>query len=177
MLERTHPRDVTGRGRAARRAAGGALDGGAATIVMSAAMLVARRAGWLGRAPPATITEHALDGVGAREVPERAVDALAAGAHLAFGAAAGALFRLVRRGPRGRRLAFLEGAAYGAAIWVVSYAGWIPALGILPMPQRDRPGRPAAMFLAHLVFGGTLGLLAERRRGPFTGRGARPRRR
>ena len=31
------------------------------------------------------------------------------------------------------------------------------SLGILPPPERDQPGRPATMLLAHWVYGATLG--------------------
>jgi hypothetical protein len=45
----------------------------------------------------------------------------------------------------------------------LSYAGWIPTLGILPEPSRDRKDRVASMVTAHLVYGVTLDrLLGER---------------
>jgi hypothetical protein len=150
--------------RGATRAAAGARDGAVATAAMSGAMWAASRAGWLGRPPPKTITERALAAVGARGVPEEASHAVAAAAHLGFGAGAGVLFAAARRRSRAAGLAALQGALFGAAVWAVSYAGWIPATGILPPPHRDREGRPWAMFLSHLVFGATLGLLDERRR-------------
>jgi hypothetical protein len=146
------------------RAAGGALDGIAATIAMSGGMWAAARAGWLGRPPPEAIVDRALGAAGARDVPREASRALAGAAHLGFGAAAGAIFAAARRRSRPPAVAALEGALFGALVWTVSYAGWVPALGILPSPQRDREGRPTAMFLSHLVFGATLGLLDERRR-------------
>lgn len=151
--------------REAARAAGGAVDGAAATVVMSGGMYAAARAGWLGKPPPKAIADRALDAAGARDVSEEASGALAAIAHLAFGAAAGALFSGARRRSRAAGVAALQGALFGVLVWTVSYAGWVPALGILPPPHRDRRGRPSSMLLSHLLFGATLGLLDERRRG------------
>jgi hypothetical protein len=148
----------------------GAAEGTAATLVMSGVMLAARRAGRMGELPPRRITAVALRRGRAGRRARRRTDALATVAHLGFGAAAGAAFEggwslAGRRGP-----APLWGAAFGAAVWLVSYAGWIPALRILPPPHRDRPGRPLWMFVAHLVYGAALGALAERRRPPDASR-------
>lgn len=146
------------------RVATGALDGLGATAAMSGVMYVARRAGWLGKPPPAAITERALHAMGAHGTAVRSNAPLAWAAHLAFGSTASALFAAPRGAPRSMPRAAAEGAVFGAAIWLVSYAGWIPALSILPPPHRDRPGRPAAMLVSHLVFGAVAGLLRERRR-------------
>jgi hypothetical protein len=77
--------------------------------------------------------------------------------HLGFGMASGALYALVER--RARRLAPapLAGMAFGTLIWAASYAGWIPALRIMPPPDDDHPGRVATMVAAHWVYGGVLG--------------------
>ena len=56
---------------------------------------------------------------------------------------------------------WLVGAVYGLGVWAVSYKGWIPALGILPPPERDRPGRPVIMVAAHVVYGLVLGALVR----------------
>jgi hypothetical protein len=150
----------------------GALGGAAGTLVMSAVMEGARRAGLLGRHPPELITAAALDAADApREGGTQA--ALAALAHLGFGVLAGALF-----GPLDRRLRapggpVARGVAYGSLIWAVSYAGWVPALGILPPPGRDRPGRPATMLVAHWVYGAVLGAtVAAAPSGPLAPRAA-----
>ncbi len=149
-----------------RAVADGALGGGAGTVAMSALMLAARRAGLTGQLPPERITAAALEGAGleAGARDERALDLLTVGAHLGFGAGVGALFGVLRRRLRPPGAAPLQGIVFGALVWLVSYRGWVPALGILPPPERDRPGRPATMILAHLVFGAVLGLVVERRR-------------
>lgn len=141
----------------------GALAGTAATLAMSVVMLAAQRAGLMGRLPPRQITEATIDAVPKVEAPtEESINALSVGAHLGFGAAAGALFAVVYQMVRSARPAPLAGMIFGFAVWAVSYVGWIPALGIMPPPQRDRPGRPESMLVAHLVYGLVLGTLVGR---------------
>lgn len=80
-----------------------------------------------------------------------------------MGRLAGTLFGFaVRRlGPPLNR--GLLGVIYGSLIWFVSYKGWVPALGIMPPPERDRLSRPESMLVAHLVYGWTLGKVVARR--------------
>lgn len=138
----------------------GAGAGLAATALMSALMLAARRAGRLGRMPPEKITARIFRGLGARRGGARQ-DTAATALHFAFGAGAGAVYGgALGRGPLPP---VLRGMLFGAAVWFVSYRGWVPALEIMPAPGRDRPGRPQIMLLAHLVYGGALGALAARR--------------
>ncbi len=139
----------------------GAVAGTLATVVMSALMLVAQRLGLMGEQPPERITAEALDRLGA-ERSESTQNALASGVHLAFGAVAGAVYgvavtRMPARAPRP-----VTGAAFGLGVWLISYAGWVPALRIMPPISDDRPGRPTSMALAHVVFGGVLDRLLRR---------------
>ena len=136
----------------------GAAAGAVATVGMSALMAAGRAGGWLGRMPPEKITARGLDALHVRR-SRKAQDAMATVLHVAFGAGAGALFEPLRRAARVPVPAPLLGAAFGTLVWGVSYAGWIPALGIMPPPTRDRPGRPAVMLAAHWVYGGLLGAL------------------
>lgn len=136
----------------------GAVAGGLATLGMSGLMAIGRASGWLGRMPPEKITARALDALHVHR-SARTQDALASLLHIGFGAAGGALFEPLRRAARVPVPAPLLGAAFGTLVWGVSYAGWVPALGIMPPPQRDRPGRPAVMLAAHWVYGGILGAL------------------
>lgn len=135
--------------------AAGAASGALATLPMTAVMLAAQRLGMVGpRLPPTRIAAAGLDALGADGAPRGLRRAAGALLHVAFGAAMGAVYawgsgRLRRRGP-------LAGAAFATALWAGSYAGWIPALGILPPPDRDRPGRPASMIVAHWVYGAAL---------------------
>ena len=142
---------------AGRGLAAGAL----ATVGMSALMFAGRRAGLLGRMPPEKITARALNRLRVHRT-RGTQDALASLLHLAFGAGAGAAFELARRRARLPLPALIQGLAFGTAVWTVSYAGWVPALGIMQPPQQDRPGRPAVMLAAHWVYGGLLALFAQR---------------
>lgn len=76
--------------------------------------------------------------------------------HLGFGASVGALYGAaasLRPGLAGPA----SGVAAGLSVWGASYAGWVPALGLLPPPDADRPGRPTAMVASHVAFGAALG--------------------
>ena len=140
----------------------GLAAGAVATVFMSAVMLAGRRSGLLGRVPPEKITTRFLENLGFH--PDRRQRAAAATfAHLAFGAAGGAGFAVVRRhGSRGSSV--LQGIGWATGIWAVSYLGWVPALGILPRADHDRPGRPEVMVAAHWLYGAVLGLLLADRK-------------
>jgi hypothetical protein len=73
-------------------------------------------------------------------------------AHLGFGVSCGALY-----GATAPRSTVTRGIAYALGVWAASYAGWIPALGILPPPHRDRPARQVTVLSAHIVYGAVLG--------------------
>ena len=146
----------------------GFAGGLAATAAMSVVMLAAQKAGLTGRLPPSKITDAMLAHVGVRPlVPSPAKKALTVLNHFAFGGACGALFGLGQRlltgrgaGSQARAGAHVSaGLAFGTAVWAVSYAGWVPALGIMPSPKNDRPGRPTSMVIAHWVYGAALAKL------------------
>jgi hypothetical protein len=146
----------------------GAQAGVAATAAMSLLLLVARRAGISGQLPPRAIVDTAAEQLPEGSQPDEEEREAAAGvAHFLFGAAAGALFGLATSGLRRIWLSAVLGLLYGSAVYVVSYMGWIPSLGILPPSDEDRPGRVATMVGGHWVYGATLGIvmaLARRRR-------------
>src|SRR5579863_3219353 len=98
----------------------GAFAGTIATGLMSALMLGGRRLGVTGTLPPEKITSKLLRRHGIR--PDRTQqDAIAAGLHFAFGAAAGGAFGVIAR--RVPVPSVPLGIAYGAGIWGVSYMG------------------------------------------------------
>jgi hypothetical protein len=146
-----------------RSALVGATAGAAATVAMSALMLGAKRAGITGSLPPELIARDALRAVG-QELPDDEEEQVVAVAHLGFGAAAGALFALLTMGAeaprRSNAIAASAGMLYATGIWLVSYQGWVPAMGIMPPASRDRRGRVATMLAAHWVYGAALGVLA-----------------
>ncbi len=142
--------------------ADGGLAGGLATLVMSGVMLAAHRSGLMGRLPPEIITEAALDAGGVQAEPAEARGLLATAFHFAFGMGMGGLFGLLRRRLRLPAPAVVQGIVFGSLVWAANYKGWVPALGIMPPPEHDRPGRPLSMVVAHWVYGAVLGLTADR---------------
>jgi uncharacterized membrane protein YagU involved in acid resistance len=123
-------------------------------------MLGAKRAGFVGGMPPEKVTSKLLHRAGIEHTRAQQ-DALATVLHFGFGATAGAAFGVLA--PRSLIARVPAGLTYGVAIWGVSYMGWMPALGIMPPPERDRRDRQAVMLAAHLVYGTTLALMVGRR--------------
>jgi hypothetical protein len=145
----------------------GAAAGAAATLAMSGAMLMLQRMGFLGRMPPRLIVERSLTRLGVRRATSRGTHkALSSAAHLGFGASQGALYALGHSlaAKSGREVTPTLGTAvpFALAVWAVSYVGWLPKLGIMPPPSRDRPGRPTSMIFAHLVYGAALATVLRR---------------
>ena len=153
------------------RAAGrGAVAGVVATLAMSVPMLAATQLGLVRHQAPRQITDRLLQhtGLAGQVRDEDSRDALATANHLGFGAAGGVIFGLLSRylPPSVPRVA--AGMTYGAMIWTVSYAGWAPALRLMPAPDDDEPARPALMLGAHLVYGAVLGALTRARKRTVT---------
>ncbi len=141
----------------------GALGGAVGTAGMSALMLAAGKAGLMGEHPPDKIAGAALDAAGVHARDEEDQDALATALHFGFGIGCGALFGLLHRRLPFHVPAALHGIVFASLIWVTSYQGWVPALGIMPPASEDRPDRPRIMFLVHLVYGAILGVIVARR--------------
>ncbi len=151
-----------------RTVAGGIGASAVATLAMSGLMLGAQRAGLMRKQPPEKITERFLDELHVQR-SESAENAWSTIAHFGFGTACGGLFGALR-GRLLRAHPVNEGILFGTLVWAGSYCGWIPTLGIMPPPTRDRPGRSITMLAAHIVFGAVLGGLTPRVtvRGPRT---------
>jgi hypothetical protein len=127
---------------------------------MSLFMLAARRAHWLGSPPPKKLTDRFLRHVGTSRRPWSSWPMTALN-HAAFGAAAGIPFALSsgRIGTAAGRT--IVGGIYGATVWAGMYQGVLPALGLMPRPRWDRPGRPTSMAIAHLIYGAVLGAAVD----------------
>jgi uncharacterized membrane protein YagU involved in acid resistance len=131
----------------------GAAAGVAATAAMSVVMLGAQRNGLVPEPPPELLVDRTLDAAGV-QADEKTTNAAATVSHFAFGAAAGALFGVLRR-----HLPWpppWPGLAYGTAVAAASYQGWIPAAGLLPPLDDQSPGLRRTVVLSHLVYGATL---------------------
>ncbi len=92
---------------------------------------------------PREIVDSALD---PEETPARDLTLLS---HFAYGAACGALLAAANPRPGAG-----EGAAAGVAVWLGSYMGWIPAVGLLKPANRHPARRNLLMIGVHLVWGG-----------------------
>jgi hypothetical protein len=136
----------------------GAASGVVASATMTVAFTAFKMMGLLGELPPKKLTRRVLTLFGLRPSPGLPRGAATLAAHVAYGAGMGALYGVLPRPAR----SVLGGTLFGAAVWAVSYAGWIPKLGLMRPPSLDRRGRPTAMILAHLVYGATLGFTERR---------------
>jgi uncharacterized membrane protein YagU involved in acid resistance len=132
----------------------GVLAGIAATCAMTAAaraMHARLPAAERYPLPPREIIEATLPAVTNRRGEEHGRQSVTLAAHFGYGAATGALYALAKPGG-----SVLRGAAYGLLVWIVSYFGIMPGLGIL-RPAHDHPlRRNALMIAAHLVWGSAL---------------------
>lgn len=97
--------------------------------------------------PPREIVDSAAKQSGITLPTEIAKDVSTA-AHFAYGAALGAAMGALNPTPSKP-----TGAFTGAALWLASYMGWIPAVGLLEPATRHPARRNGLMIAAHLVWG------------------------
>lgn len=141
----------------------GAVSGLAATVVMTGALLTARRLGLVDTPAPEAVVTGALEQADLNEeIRPPARTAVVTVAHLGYGATVGAVFAAITR-PLGES-PLMRGTTYGLAVWVLGYIGWLPAFRILPRPTRQGAGRHVENIVGHLVYGATLGWLTGRLR-------------
>lgn len=123
----------------------GAIAGVAGTMAMTAAMRRLHARLPARERYPLTPREI-IDSAGAPQ--GEAAQAITIAAHFAYGAACGALLAAADT-----RMTRSSGALAGSAIWLGSYMGWIPALGLLA-PATEHPlRRNALMVSVHIVWG------------------------
>jgi hypothetical protein len=128
----------------------GGIAGFAATLAMTSAMARLHRR--LPRHEQYPLTPREIIASGADkldlELGDSASRDLTIAAHFAYGAGCGALITVAH--PRiGKR----AGALAGVAVWLASYLGWIPAVGLLKPATRHPPRRNLLMVAVHLVWG------------------------
>lgn len=91
------------------------------------------------------------------ELSEEAKTALAFAGHFAYGTVTGSLYPVLVSNPNP-----INGAVYGLGVWGASYLGWLPAAGILGSATKHPARRVALMVAAHLVWGATVGAIAQK---------------
>jgi uncharacterized membrane protein YagU involved in acid resistance len=137
----------------------GAAAGCIATAPMSISMLL----GWKllpkhekYHLPPRLITQEILERVGIEgHLSEKGLVGLTILSHFGYGALSGAVYALFEH-----KLpvhSSLKGVLNGLALWVGSYLGWLPAMGILSPATQHPWRRNLLMIIAHVIWGVTLG--------------------
>jgi uncharacterized membrane protein YagU involved in acid resistance len=111
--------------------------------------------------PPREITEEIAERVGIKDqMNEGELVASSLVSHFGYGALTGAGYGLVEQNfplPSS-----IKGTLAGLAIWVGSYLGWLPAMGILRPATRHPWRRNLLMIVAHVVWGVTLGEITRK---------------
>jgi uncharacterized membrane protein YagU involved in acid resistance len=142
----------------------GAVAGLVATAPMTVWMAIAKRyLSWQSQEPlpPSLITHNALQAVELDdELSQDEEAALTAVNHFAYGAAAGTLYGRLYS-PRSATDAVTSGVMYGLGIWSCSYFGLIPATGLYRSPIDETADRNPLMIVAHVIWGGSLGLVTH----------------
>lgn len=148
--------------------AAGAVAGALAAVPMLGVMALLNRTlpGYSKehRLPPMKITRRVAEESGiVDDLPPPGQQAAGFAAHLGFGGATGSIFgQLAARFPRLARRPVASGIGFGLLVWAVSYAGWLPGLGLFPPAHRRTPRRNATIILAHVAWGALLGPLTLR---------------
>jgi uncharacterized membrane protein YagU involved in acid resistance len=142
-----------------RKLVKGALAGFVATAPMSISMvlgwrLLPRREKY--HLPPRLITQEITERVGIEDdMSENQLVGLTIFSHFGYGAIFGAIYTLFEH--LVSVPSSLKGALAGVALWLGSYLGWLPALGILTPATQHPWRRNLLMVLAHVIWGVTLG--------------------
>jgi uncharacterized membrane protein YagU involved in acid resistance len=140
----------------------GAAAGFAATVPMTAVMELLRAQlprEQFRRMPPREIVDRAVEETGqSAYVDDRDRIVITAAAHLAFGAAAGALYGALIGS---RRSTAVAGITYGLAVWALAYGVGLPSLRLHPAAADDTTDRNEVLIASHIVWGATLGRLTR----------------
>ncbi len=141
----------------------GALGGISATGPMTIGMV------WLHRRlapqhryslPPREITMKLMEALGIqKKLGREARAAFTLVNHFGYGAAAAILYSLIESRVPASSLS--KGPIFGALVWLVSYMGLLPALGVLNPATTHPHSRNALMFVVHLVWGLFVGVFVE----------------
>jgi uncharacterized membrane protein YagU involved in acid resistance len=111
--------------------------------------------------PPRKITSRVLARAGQHHrLDEEERTALTVGAHFGYGAAMGALYAPLARALKVPGV--VSGIVFGLLVWLVSYLGLLPALGLFPPAHREARQRNLLMIVAHVVWGAAVGSLVQR---------------
>lgn len=109
--------------------------------------------------PPREITVAALQRLDMEPADEPSKFSWTMALHFGYGSAVGTLYAaLMRKLPIP---VWSKGMAFGVMVWIASYLGWVPGLGLLSPASRHPPRRNALMIAAHLVWGTIIAVTTE----------------
>ena len=133
----------------------GAIWGAVATVAMSLLMILGMATGLapMPKPIPAALVGTLTGGA----LPQPVLMAMAVVLHLGYGAFwAGALSAVTDR------ITLWRGVALGVGLWLIMQLAVLPFLGWGLFGTAQTPKIAVATLVLHLVYGGTLGLLADR---------------
>jgi uncharacterized membrane protein YagU involved in acid resistance len=108
--------------------------------------------------PPAKLTDDVFHGANLRAQTPARRERASLVSHFLFGLFGAVVYSRARSAEPLRRMpALLSGTLFGITVWASAYLAGIPALGFRPSAYRMPARRNLMMFLAHLVWGATLG--------------------
>jgi putative membrane protein len=144
------------------------LKGAAAGFIATAPMSITMLVGWSllptrekYPLPPRLITEEISERVGLEDdLTENQLVGFTIFSHFGYGALFGSIY--AAGSERLPMHSSLKGALAGLGVWVGSYLGWLPAMGILTPATRHPWRRNLLMIVAHLVWGVTLGEMTRK---------------
>lgn len=150
-------------GQAGRTWLQGGLAGFVATGPMSVFMLATQR--FLPKRqqyalPPEIITEELAHRTHVRwHMNKKQVEAATLVSHFGYGAAMGVLYGALRK--KIPLPSPVKGVLFGLLVWAASYLGLLPLIGMSESGQREPGRRNLLMIAAHVIWGATVGVLAE----------------
>jgi hypothetical protein len=141
----------------------GAAAGAASTVPMTVAMLALHSqlpAAERYPVPPSLITKRIEQKARVRpKTSPKGHRAFAVTNHFGYGAACGVLYALGTTRPRTAFADALLGVTFALGVWAASYFVILPSLGLHGGVERTPPWRNAMMVAAHIVWGGSLGMV------------------
>ena len=141
----------------------GALGGLSATGPMTIVMIILHRILPFKERyslPPREITVHLAQKADLhKKLNSEARAALTLINHFGYGALAATAYALIES--RFGANSIVKGLAFGAAVWVVSYFGLLPAAGILEPATKHPPSRNLLMMAVHLIWGLFVGIFVD----------------
>lgn len=133
----------------------GAITGLVGTAVMSVAFLVAEKAGMVpGKLEPKEIADNFEEKIGVRDyLPKPVFEASWMMLHLGYGTISGVVYTLALKMAPNLERPMPTGPSLGVILWAFGYCGWLPLLGLYPLPTQVPKRKVGANILAHIVYG------------------------